>query len=239
MGSWRTERRLSHVASRLRSLRDELATVDEQLLHLADDADDLAIRAPVSETPGGVARVGIAAWRRPYRSCVPQRSAPPQPWVSLSAGSASPAESCMCACSAALGVRSSLHARHRIEIQQAPKVVMHSDVSFIVFSDEERLGDLSISKETIDWNPARRRQLISMSWERFARLMENTGASLRAWVRPRRVRPREVIRTLSWQGALVVDPIRRASARTVDTAIVVPGGVMLRPTRPRTPGPWR
>jgi len=51
MGSWLIQRRLSHVSSRLRALRDELATVDEQLLHLADDADDLAIRAVVSETP--------------------------------------------------------------------------------------------------------------------------------------------------------------------------------------------
>jgi hypothetical protein len=52
MGSWLIQRRLSQVSSRLRALRDELATVDEQLLHLADDADDLAIRALVSETPG-------------------------------------------------------------------------------------------------------------------------------------------------------------------------------------------
>ena len=44
MGSWLTERRLSQVASRLRKLRDELAMVDEQLAHLADDADDLAAR---------------------------------------------------------------------------------------------------------------------------------------------------------------------------------------------------
>jgi hypothetical protein len=53
---------------------------------------------------------------------------------------------------------------------------MHSDVSFIVFSDDERLGELSISKGTIDWKPARRRQPISMSWEKFARLMENSSA---------------------------------------------------------------
>jgi hypothetical protein len=38
---------------------------------------------------------------------------------------------------------------HRIEIQQPPKVVMHSDVSFIVFSDDERLSELSISKATV------------------------------------------------------------------------------------------
>jgi hypothetical protein len=56
MRSRRTERRLSQVASRLRKLRDELATVDEQLAHLADDADDLEIRALVSETPGAASR---------------------------------------------------------------------------------------------------------------------------------------------------------------------------------------
>ena len=44
-------RRLSHVANRLRTLREELATVDEQLAHLQDDAEDLAVRALVAESP--------------------------------------------------------------------------------------------------------------------------------------------------------------------------------------------
>lgn len=52
MASWLTERRLTQVTTRLRSLRDELAQVDEQLDVFADDADNTAIRALVSETPG-------------------------------------------------------------------------------------------------------------------------------------------------------------------------------------------
>ncbi len=52
MGSWLVERRLTSVSSRLRSLRAELAIIDEQLSHLGDDADDQAIRALVAETPG-------------------------------------------------------------------------------------------------------------------------------------------------------------------------------------------
>jgi chromosome segregation ATPase len=52
MAAWMVERRLSQVASRLKSLRDELSMIDEQLDHLATDADDQAIRALVSETPG-------------------------------------------------------------------------------------------------------------------------------------------------------------------------------------------
>jgi CHASE3 domain sensor protein len=52
VGAWLIQRRLSQVSSRLRRFRDELATADEQLLHLADDADDQAIRALVSENAG-------------------------------------------------------------------------------------------------------------------------------------------------------------------------------------------
>jgi hypothetical protein len=51
MGQWLTERRLSQVASRLRSLRDELSMIDEQLVQFADDASEMSLRALVSETP--------------------------------------------------------------------------------------------------------------------------------------------------------------------------------------------
>jgi hypothetical protein len=52
MGSWLVERRLTQVSARIRSLRDELLVIDEQLDHLGDDADDQEIRALVSETAG-------------------------------------------------------------------------------------------------------------------------------------------------------------------------------------------
>lgn len=51
MGNWLVERRLTQVSTRLKSLRAELAVIDEQMVHLGDDADDQAIRALVSETP--------------------------------------------------------------------------------------------------------------------------------------------------------------------------------------------
>ena len=51
MGTWLTERRLTQVGARLRSLREELAMIDEQLVQFTDDADELSIRALVSETP--------------------------------------------------------------------------------------------------------------------------------------------------------------------------------------------
>ncbi len=45
------ERRLTEVGRRLRELREELRVADEQLVHLADAADDARLRALVSETP--------------------------------------------------------------------------------------------------------------------------------------------------------------------------------------------
>ena len=51
MGTWLTERRLTQVSARLRSLREELAMIDEQLVQFTDDADELSLRALVAETP--------------------------------------------------------------------------------------------------------------------------------------------------------------------------------------------
>jgi predicted nucleic acid-binding Zn-ribbon protein len=45
------ERRLSQVSERLRQLRGELEVSAEQLVLLADAADDARLRALVSETP--------------------------------------------------------------------------------------------------------------------------------------------------------------------------------------------
>lgn len=45
------ERRLSDVATQLRTLRRELAVTDEQLGQLAAEADDARLRSLVSETP--------------------------------------------------------------------------------------------------------------------------------------------------------------------------------------------
>jgi hypothetical protein len=45
------ERRLTEVGRRLRALREELRVLDEQLVQLADEAEDTRLRSMVSETP--------------------------------------------------------------------------------------------------------------------------------------------------------------------------------------------
>lgn len=52
MGRRLVERRLRDVGGKLRSLRASLAIVEEQLAHLNDEAEEMGLRALVSETPG-------------------------------------------------------------------------------------------------------------------------------------------------------------------------------------------
>ena len=51
MGQRLLERRLRLTSDKLRDVRLELRAIEDQLVALADDADDLAIRALVAETP--------------------------------------------------------------------------------------------------------------------------------------------------------------------------------------------
>lgn len=52
MGQRFLQRRLTQASFRIRELRDELRVVEDQLSHMTDEADDLSLRAMVSETPG-------------------------------------------------------------------------------------------------------------------------------------------------------------------------------------------
>lgn len=44
-----------------------------------------------------------------------------------------------------------------------------------VWSDEELLGELRVSRGTIDWRPGRHSQPLIMDWERFDELMREHG----------------------------------------------------------------
>ena len=53
--AWLTERRLRGISRRLVAAREELRVADEQLRHLADDADDARLRSIVSQSPADAA----------------------------------------------------------------------------------------------------------------------------------------------------------------------------------------
>lgn len=53
MGKRIVQHRLKKTSQRLRTLRNELEVIDEQIVHLDSDAADAELRALVSETPQG------------------------------------------------------------------------------------------------------------------------------------------------------------------------------------------
>lgn len=63
-------------------------------------------------------------------------------------------------------------AKHDIEVGLPAHRVVNTDLSVVVKSNGKKLGELLISKGTIDWRPSKHQHSVSMRWETFARLME-------------------------------------------------------------------
>lgn len=61
---------------------------------------------------------------------------------------------------------------HRIELEIPVNAIVNADARFVIYSDNEKLGELLISKGSLDWWPARRRKKVRLRWEAFAKLME-------------------------------------------------------------------
>jgi hypothetical protein len=63
--------------------------------------------------------------------------------------------------------------RHDVEMSiPTTKMVLHADVVFEVRSDDEKLGELRVSKGGVDWIPANARIPARLSWEQFDRAMD-------------------------------------------------------------------
>jgi hypothetical protein len=76
---------------------------------------------------------------------------------------------------AAKGLPSSDMATHDVTIDLPTRFVLHSDVTFAVWSDEAKLGELQVSKGSIDWLPGNGRTRYRMRWEKFNDLMKEQG----------------------------------------------------------------
>lgn len=64
--------------------------------------------------------------------------------------------------------------RHDIELSLPVKAIINTDAQFAIYSDGEKLGELRISRGSLDWKPRGRRKAISIQWERFDRLVQET-----------------------------------------------------------------
>jgi len=62
--------------------------------------------------------------------------------------------------------------KHHIEIRLPTKPLKNVDTTISVWSDGEKLGELRVSRGTLDWKSARRKTAKSISWERLAALLD-------------------------------------------------------------------
>jgi hypothetical protein len=60
---------------------------------------------------------------------------------------------------------------HKIDLRLPEVDVTGVDIRLVIYSDNERLGRLRISKGTIDWYPKHSSVVRRYTWERFAELM--------------------------------------------------------------------
>jgi hypothetical protein len=62
-------------------------------------------------------------------------------------------------------------ASHRIELSLPTTDVLNTDVRINVWSDEGLLGELTVSRGSIDWRPAHHHSAYTLEWEQFDDLM--------------------------------------------------------------------
>jgi hypothetical protein len=61
---------------------------------------------------------------------------------------------------------------HKIEISQPAKTVLNNDISFTIWSDGQKLGELNLSKGSADWRSKNQRKPKRVRWERLAQLLD-------------------------------------------------------------------
>ena len=62
--------------------------------------------------------------------------------------------------------------KHHIEISLPTKPLKNVDATIVVWSDGEKLGEIRVSRGTLDWRSARKRSWKYFSWERLAALLD-------------------------------------------------------------------
>lgn len=64
---------------------------------------------------------------------------------------------------------------HRVELGLPSTDIQSTDVTISVWSDDALLGELRVSRGSIDWRPGHHQTVFTMEWERFDEVMRANG----------------------------------------------------------------
>jgi hypothetical protein len=72
-------------------------------------------------------------------------------------------------------------AKHEVQLKLNQGITIENvDASFPVWSDDEFLGRLRVSKGSVDWQPAHGQMVYRVSWEKFDQVMKDNGRKVTA-----------------------------------------------------------
>lgn len=66
-------------------------------------------------------------------------------------------------------------ATHKVIMRQPRDKIVNSDVVFVIKEGDKKLGELHVSKGSIEWKPSNGRFKRRMRWSKFAQFMESEG----------------------------------------------------------------
>jgi hypothetical protein len=61
--------------------------------------------------------------------------------------------------------------KHKVIMRQPKELVMNTDIEFVVRENGKKLGELHVSKGSIEWLPSNGRYKRRLRWSKFAELM--------------------------------------------------------------------
>jgi hypothetical protein len=64
-------------------------------------------------------------------------------------------------------------AKHNVYFQLPTREISKVDAHFYIYKDEEKLGQITISRGGLDYYPFKRKYPITISWTQFDVLMKN------------------------------------------------------------------
>lgn len=65
--------------------------------------------------------------------------------------------------------------RHDVRFTIPERTLGNADIEFTVYSDDERLGLLEVSKGALVWRPANKKRPYVLGWAAFDRVMREQG----------------------------------------------------------------
>jgi hypothetical protein len=68
---------------------------------------------------------------------------------------------------------------HKVTMKQPREQILNKDVIFVVREGENKLGELHVSKGSIEWKPSNGRFKRRMRWSKFAQFMDDEGRAVR------------------------------------------------------------